>query len=41
MSENHSDLESAVQRIVDEHFELDESIEKMVWVKPEAGNPFD
>jgi len=36
MSENHIDLESAVQKLVDEHFGLDESIEKMVWVKPEA-----
>jgi hypothetical protein len=33
MSQNHRNLESIVEALVHEHFELDESLEKVIWIK--------
>ncbi len=33
MSQNHRNLESIVESLVHEHFELDESLEKVIWIK--------
>ncbi len=33
MSNNHRNLENIVEALVQEHFELDESLEKVVWIK--------
>jgi len=35
MSQNH-DLESAVKKLIHEHFELDESLEKVIWFESET-----
>lgn len=35
MSPNHN-LESMVEKLIHEHFELDESLEEVIWFKPEA-----
>jgi len=35
MSQNHN-IESAVEKLIHEHFELDESLEKVIWIKPAA-----
>jgi hypothetical protein len=36
MSQNHQDIEGVVEKIAHEHFELDESLEKVIWFKPDA-----
>jgi hypothetical protein len=33
MSQNHRNLENIVETLVNEHFELDESLEKVIWIK--------
>ncbi|MCI0694508.1 hypothetical protein L0337_21175 [candidate division KSB1 bacterium] len=33
MSQNHRNLESVVEKLINEHFELDESLEKVIWIK--------
>ncbi len=33
MSQNHHNLESVVEKLIQEHFELDESLEKVIWIK--------
>jgi hypothetical protein len=33
MSQNHQNLESVVERIVHEHFELEENLEKVIWIR--------
>jgi hypothetical protein len=33
MSQNHRNLEGIVEALVHEHFELDESLEKVIWIK--------
>lgn len=33
MYQNHKDMESVVEALVQEHFELDDSLEKVVWFK--------
>jgi hypothetical protein len=38
MSKNHQHLESVVEKLVHEHFELEEKLEKIIWIqsnKPE------
>jgi hypothetical protein len=35
MSENHH-LESVVEKLIHEHFELDESLEEVIWFKSDA-----
>jgi len=36
MSQNHNDLESVVEKLIHEHFDLDESLEKVIWINPET-----
>lgn len=36
MSGNHRPLESIVEGIIQEHFELDENLEKVIWIKSRA-----
>ena len=33
MSQNHQDLESAVEKLVHEYFEVEETLEKIIWIK--------
>ena len=33
MSQNHQNLENVVERIVHEHFELEENLEKVIWIR--------
>jgi len=33
MSQNHQHLEDVVEKLVREHFELEEKLEKIVWIK--------
>ncbi len=33
MSQNHQNLESVVERIVHEHFALEENLEKVIWIR--------
>lgn len=35
MSQNHN-LESVVEKLIHEHFELDESLEEVIWFKSDA-----
>ncbi len=35
MSENYFHLESIVEKLIHEHFELDENLEKVMWINPE------
>lgn len=35
MSQNHN-LESIVEKLINEHFELDENLEEVIWFKSEA-----
>jgi hypothetical protein len=36
MSQNHQNLESVVEKIVHEHFELEENLEKVIWIRSRA-----
>ncbi len=36
MSQNHRNLESVVKKFVNEHFALDENLERVIWIK--SGN---
>jgi len=33
MTQNHKDIESVVEKLVREHFELEEKLEKIIWIK--------
>lgn len=33
MSQNHRNMESVVETLANEHFEIDESLEKVIWIK--------
>ncbi len=35
MSQNHN-IESVVEKLIQEHFDLDESLEKVIWFKPKS-----
>jgi hypothetical protein len=36
MSHNHRNIEGVVEKIISEHFELDESLEKVIWFRSET-----
>ncbi len=36
MSQNHNNRESVVEKLIQEHFDLDESLEKVIWLNPET-----
>ena len=36
MSQNHQNIAVVVEKLISEHFELDESLEKVIWFKPET-----
>jgi len=36
MSHNHQNMESVVERIIHEHFDLDENLEKVIWIRSRA-----
>lgn len=36
MSQNHNNRESIVEKLIHDHFELDESLEKVIWVNSET-----
>ena len=36
MSQNHQNIESVVEKIVHEHFALDENLEKVIWIRSRA-----
>jgi hypothetical protein len=36
MSQNHKALENVVEKLIQEHFELDESLEKVIWINPDT-----
>jgi hypothetical protein len=38
MSQNHQDIESVVERIVHEHFELDENLEQVIWISSRSAS---
>jgi len=33
MSQNHQDLESVVEKLAHEYFEVEETLEKIIWIK--------
>jgi hypothetical protein len=35
MSQNYNPLESIVEKLIHEHFDLDENLEKVMWINPE------
>jgi hypothetical protein len=35
MSQNHKALESVVEKLVQERFDLDENLEKVMWINPD------
>jgi hypothetical protein len=35
MSQNYNHLESIVEKLIHEHFDLDENLEKVMWINPE------
>ena len=35
MSQNYNPLESSVEKLIHEHFDLDENLEKVMWINPE------
>ncbi len=36
MSQNHKALENVVEKLIQEHFALDESLEKVIWINPDT-----